>query len=1671
MTETVSIESTLPGLSGEIAAISYSGCCAIFLNGALIGNGALLWSGKHILTAARVVNGLTPSSNLTFQFDTSASYTVPAISAITIHPDYSVAGGVYDHNIALIEFSTTFSTVLERYRIEKIPDATMRQVIRRTYGKNVDPITGSIEGISPSYWISTTDQIGTAPCGVAIDSLGNIYQLALYAESAIDQTVLIKYSPYGEIVWQLSISDALHEATYFARDLSITSDDGVVICGSIQFSGTSSVVKISSSGTVGWATTLTGFSAFNPSTIHSDVSGDILVYGSCTVSSQMCMAQVLLNTSGTVVWSSYDQSSIIAITDGDCVIQGNYTYVAASVPGSSVSDFYLLKYSKSTGSFSSSSRRTSGTGYTSKLQAVCWDNAASLYAAGTATNTATNISYFYFTKFANYASPTWQKISTNSSSYNLLCDDIAADSSGVLATIAVQDTAAGTWNEIIASFDTNGNLLWQRLLAAPSTGIDTVRITIIDSASFAVTGETYDENWDVKVFTARLARDGSGAGTYGIYSYQSTSILAVTTSTAQSATAPSVRGATSGSQASGGAAAFSLSYTRYKDTIAAGSNNPTRAWKSIYDSYEASGFYHTYSSLSSYPITEAAQVVSDYDDGTYTRSTVGRKLSSEGTGLRAYPQLANIGFVNTDNYGAPAFIGANLAGVVGNILAETPPTYSITSTLGTYGTVAYDSYIYYYASYIEANVGAASPYSDLVPTPPLSPGLLRTSGPLSNPRPKYDPSIGTYIIQSGTSSSSLLVSNDYGKTWTTRAMPFTSGSGRAAYFYAIAKYGSRIVIAGERQIYTSDDNYATWVERFDAPASNQGPRNLTRHPYSGVWVAGGMGGRIHTSTDNGGTWTTIQLVANYEIPIYFHAPSATFVASSTYGVYTSTTGHTWVYRNISGGASFVGDIFYNLVPFEKVSVDGGATWVPFSVPCYAVGKGIKFYFLDGKYYAFRLGAADLPYIGISEDGISWRQSAGLDRFHSTVLSQGIHAVAAGAGLIVVLLNSGGTYFVSADSGETWTAYDFFAGDPNRLIYDIAYSESLDLWVVCGYDGFFAYSKDPRCSWKIESISDSSSTLAVINGICITPQSLVVYGSQDVWYIDAPSGAIVQPEPVYASKVTPIANSGLLGVVSGSTHFSGTLLQTGRHILTSAHAVVGITSGDYAAIDIIFNVDAAITIAPPTVIGITSHPSYSATPGTAGWINYDLAIIELAEVVDPRVSRYELYTGDEAMPRVFDKTGYGHAWDPVSGVAELDNLHFIAFQNRYESLGAPLQSLGIPYIASNLHLLYDYDNGSGLQDAIGDNAAFINQPSDLGLGANEGFTAPGRSGSAGLLAGKIAGVTFGTYSVAPYDINGGGNDATYGEIGIDIRISQFTGWIAEAADFGVDFTNTLAGLSAELEFSPPTGFRVDGELSTLTGEITAVLTPSLTMDVLVPGLDSDIALVSPWQVEATLTPLYGTIEIAACELFTAESTLSGFSADFELTPRVLIALENSLPGFGSQIELALSNRFSLQGLLGITSQIGLAPVDTFALSSVLPGIGVDLTAASGFYLASVLPGIRGDLQAESNSMSFAGYLAALRGSVAIDSGEFIVFSSLAGLKGVIAIGNQQYGIEGYLPTLRGGFTVTDAEIFKSEATLPGLMFDGLWRSFEISGELAGLRGSIRYDSAMCSTRYL
>jgi secreted trypsin-like serine protease len=134
--------------------------------------------------------------------------------------------------------------------------------------------------------------------------------------------------------------------------------------------------------------------------------------------------------------------------------------------------------------------------------------------------------------------------------------------------------------------------------------------------------------------------------------------------------------------------------------------------------------------------------------------------------------------------------------------------------------------------------------------------------------------------------------------------------------------------------------------------------------------------------------------------------------------------------------------------------------------------------------------------------------------------------------------------------------------------------------------------------------------------------MLTHGVYDVWY----SGKNAELLGNYAEKIQPIENSGLVGVSYGATHFSGTLLKTGMHILTSAHAVAGLTVEDFSSINIIFNVPINVDITPPVVVDITVHPSYSTTPNTANWINYDIAVIHLESAVDQRVSRYELYSG-------------------------------------------------------------------------------------------------------------------------------------------------------------------------------------------------------------------------------------------------------------------------------------------------------------------------------------------------------------------------------------------------------------------------------------------------------------
>jgi hypothetical protein len=107
----------------------------------------------------------------------------------------------------------------------------------------------------------------------------------------------------------------------------------------------------------------------------------------------------------------------------------------------------------------------------------------------------------------------------------------------------------------------------------------------------------------------------------------------------------------------------------------------------------------------------------------------------------------------------------------------------------------------------------------------------------------------------------------------------------------------------------------------------------------------------------------------------------------------------------------------------------------------------------------------------------------------------------------------------------------------------------------------------------------------------------------------------------------------------------------------------------------------------------------------------------------------------------------------------------AARNRYEAIR---NDQGVDFLA------YDFDSGLPENNAL----AIFGEESDLGFGADEGFSATGDSGGPIFINGAIAGVTAFGETLPAADVNDM-LDASWGEASFDTRVSQFQDFIREA----------------------------------------------------------------------------------------------------------------------------------------------------------------------------------------------------------------------------------------------------------------------------------------------------
>jgi hypothetical protein len=285
---------------------------------------------------------------------------------------------------------------------------------------------------------------------------------------------------------------------------------------------------------------------------------------------------------------------------------------------------------------------------------------------------------------------------------------------------------------------------------------------------------------------------------------------------------------------------------------------------------------------------------------------------------------------------------------------------------------------------------------------------------------------------------------------------------------------------------------------------------------------------------------------------------------------------------------------------------------------------------------------------------------------------------------------------------------------------------------------------------------------------------------------------VRHRPLWGGEMSGVATLFLGGdpVSQLGTGCSGSLLSTGRHILTAAHCV----TDRNGKVDIGFgpnfiNIASFPTTPNPVnafqpspaggfqdvdIIGVKVHPGWT---GNATVVGNDIAILTLATDAPVGAKRYDIYTGGSDMGVVGTKVGWGDVGLGADGVALFSGWRM--GQNVWDLNAAVFWGPGgggNPAIG-----IYDFDNGKKANDAFG----YYFDLNNLGLGDMEVGAGQGDSGGPTFIDGKVAGVTsfgltfFSNSNRECFTDNPDvvcGLNSSFGEFGGDTRVSYYSEWI-------------------------------------------------------------------------------------------------------------------------------------------------------------------------------------------------------------------------------------------------------------------------------------------------------
>ena len=327
-----------------------------------------------------------------------------------------------------------------------------------------------------------------------------------------DNGFIAKYNTYGAVVWQKEFDYGGGKA----KAIAVDGDGNVYATGYTYSSGAGNVdvfiVKYSSIGAVVWQRTFGGTDEDIGNGIAVDGAGNVYVTGT-TQSSGVGFVDVFIvkyNSSGGVVWQrtlgaeNYDEGVDIAV-DGD----GN-VYVAG-YSNSYTNGTLVAKYS-SGGTLSWQNNFIAMSAYGCGMSV---DSSNNVYVAALIDLSSSEISDYSIAiiKYDTDGVPVWQRTISRTGT-DETATGMSIDSSNNVYIIGYTSSVGGN-DVFIAKYTSGGGLSWQRTLG--TAGDDKARGIAVDSSGKVyIAGTT-----GTKLFIAKLPTDGTLTGTYGTYTYAS----------------------------------------------------------------------------------------------------------------------------------------------------------------------------------------------------------------------------------------------------------------------------------------------------------------------------------------------------------------------------------------------------------------------------------------------------------------------------------------------------------------------------------------------------------------------------------------------------------------------------------------------------------------------------------------------------------------------------------------------------------------------------------------------------------------------------------------------------------------------------------------------------------------------------------------------------------------------------------------------------------------------------------------------------------------------------------------------------------------------------------------------------------------------------------------------